>query len=92
MKDFPLDLKKASCLTIMENIPAFHEEKKNNMNDSLNLIKCRHLKKNIRLFMFSTKGVNRSLLYRIIIENIPVSVRYDINRKFTTRVIKSLGL
>lgn len=47
MKDFPLDQKKASCLTIMENILAFHEEKKikNNMNDSLNLIKCRHLKK-----------------------------------------------
>lgn len=33
--------------------------------------------------MRNTKGVNSSLIYRILIENIPFSVLCDINRKFT---------
>lgn len=74
-----MDLKKA----IMENLPAFNKaRKKNNMNDSPSY-KTQILKKNNRFLCLILKGVNSSLLYLILIENIPFSVMSDINRKCT---------
>lgn len=68
----------------MENLPAFHQAKKkyNNMNDSPSY-KTQILRKISGFVCLILKGVNSSLLYLILIENIPVSVLCDINRKCT---------